>query len=119
MADEAKSKKAAAAKPAAGEKKPAAPKKEKEKDKAAKPEKAEAPKKEKEKAPPRPPADPRMKYLKKLRGRFLPKGELRERHQAILRRWSSGEDHGGVTVEEVRGLYEAWKASRAQPAAKA
>jgi hypothetical protein len=65
-------------------------------------------------APPRPPADPRLKVLKKFRGKFLPKGPLRERYKALMQRWDSGEDHGGVTVEELRSLYEDWKAARAR-----
>jgi hypothetical protein len=80
------------------------------KEKAAKEGAAEAPKKAPE--PPRPPADPRLKFLKKLRGRYLPKGPLRERHRELLARWNSGEDHGGVTVDELRTLVEDWKATR-------
>jgi hypothetical protein len=33
-----------------------------------------------------------------------------------MQRWNSGEDHGGVTLEELRSLYDDWKASRAKPA---
>lgn len=65
---------------------------------------------------PRKPADPRLKFMKKLKGRFLPKGTLRDRHKSILDRWNSGEDHGGVTVEELRALFNDWKASRQKPA---
>jgi hypothetical protein len=90
--DKPKSDKAAAA-PEAAEKKPA---------------KVEAP---------RPPADPRLKVLKKFEGRFLPKGPLRERYKAILGRWSSGDDHGGVTVDELKGLLNDWRATRMQKAA--
>ncbi|WP_337176713.1 hypothetical protein [Paludisphaera sp.] len=61
---------------------------------------------------PRQPADPRLKYVKKFHGRFLPRGPLRDRHTALFARWNSGEDHGGVTVEELRSLYEDWRASR-------
>jgi len=42
----------------------------------------------------------RLKVLKKFHGKFLPKGVLRERYKAIMERWNSGEDHGGVTLEE-------------------
>lgn len=62
---------------------------------------------------PRKPADPRLKYMKKMKGRFLPKGALRDRHKAILVRWSSGEDHGNVTIEELRSLFEDWRTTRA------
>lgn len=67
-----------------------------------------------EKAPeaPRPPADPRLKYVKKFHGRFLPRGPLRDRHTALFARWNSGEDHGNVTVEELKSLFEDWKVSR-------
>src|SRR5690606_10311233 len=79
---------------------------------------AEAPPEAAKPAPePRKPADPRLKYMKKMKGRFLPKGTLRDRHIAILARWESGEDHGGVTVEEVRSLFEDWRATR-QPVAR-
>ena len=118
MADDAKKKKAPAAKPPGGEKKPAAPKKDKEKAakvEAAKAETAAKKEKEKEKVPPRPPADPRLKYFKKFHGKFLPRGPLRTRHQELLTRWNSGEDHGGVTVAELQGLLADWKAARAKP----
>ena len=78
----------------------------------------EKPKEEKPKPAPRPPADPRLKFLKKFHGKFLPKGPLRERHKTLMTRWTSGEDHGGVTVEELKSLYEDWKASRAKPRRK-
>jgi hypothetical protein len=68
------------------------------------------------KAAPRPPADPRLKYLKKFHGKFLPRGPLRDRHKALMLRWDSGEDHGGVTAEELKSLFEDWKASRQKPA---
>jgi hypothetical protein len=80
---------------------------------------AAAAEKEKEKAPkapPRPPADPRLKVLKKFYGKFLPRGPLRDRHKALMDRWNSGEDHGGVTVEELRSLFNDWKKSREKPA---
>ncbi|GIW87361.1 MAG: hypothetical protein KatS3mg108_1685 [Isosphaeraceae bacterium] len=64
----------------------------------------------------RPPADPRLKVMKKFQGRFLPRGPLRDRYQAILARWNSGEDHGGVTLEELKALLNDWRASRAKPA---
>jgi hypothetical protein len=79
---------------------------------------AEAPKEEKPKPPPRPPADPRLKVLKKFYGKFLPRGPLRDRHRTLMSRWNSGEDHGGVTAEELKSLYEDWKAARAKPPRK-
>lgn len=81
---------------------------------AAEKDKAAAAEKEKPKPPPRPPADPRMKYIKKFHGKFLPRGPLRDRLTALMQRWNSGEDHGGVTVEELRSLHEDWKADRAK-----
>ena len=78
------------------------------------PKRYEAPKEEKPKPAPRPPADLRLKVLKKFYGKFLPRGPLRERHRALMARWNSGEDHGGVTVEELKSLLEDWKASRAK-----
>ena len=66
-------------------------------------------------APPRPPADLRLKVLKKFHGKFLPKGVLRDRYKAIMERWNSGEDHGGVTVEELRTLLDEWKGTREKP----
>jgi len=80
---------------------------EKEKDKA---------KEEKPKPAPRPPADLRLKVLKKFYGKFLPRGPLRDRHKILMERWNSGEDHGGVTVEELKSLHEDWKTARAKPA---
>jgi type IV secretory pathway VirB10-like protein len=77
-------------------------------------EKAPAP--EKPKPAPRPPADPRLKVLKKFRGKFLPRGPLRDRLKVLMQRWDSGEDHGGVTVDELRSLYDDWKTARAKPA---
>lgn len=76
---------------------------------------AAAPKAAKVEAP-RPPADPRMKVYKKFQGRFLPKGPLRDRWNALNTRWNSGEDRGGVTVEELKTLLTDWRASRAKPA---
>ena len=63
-------------------------------------------------AAPRTPADPRLKVLKKFYGKFLPRGPLRDRHTALMTRWNSGEDHGGVTVEELKSLFSDWKATR-------
>ncbi len=60
----------------------------------------------------RQPADPRLKFMKKFEARFLPKGPLRDRHKSILARWSSNEDHGGVTLEELKSLMVDWRASR-------
>ena len=91
------------------------------KEKAAKPAPevaAEAPKEEKPKPAPRPPADLRLKVLKKFHGKFLPRGPLRDRHKALMTRWSSGEDHGGVTLEELKSLHADWKASREKPPRK-
>jgi hypothetical protein len=72
------------------------------------------PEKEKPKPPPRPPADPRLKFIKKFHGKFLPRGPLRDRLKVLMERWNSGEDHGGVTAEELKSLYEDWKADRAK-----
>ncbi len=66
-------------------------------------------------APARPPADPRLKLLKKFHGKFLPKGVLRDRHKAIMDRWNSGDDHGGVTVEELKALLDDWRGTREKP----
>jgi len=77
-----------------------------------------APAEEKKPEAPRPPADPRLKYVKKFHGRFLPRGPLRDRHTALFARWNSGEDHGGVTVEELKSLYDDWMVSRRKPAKK-
>jgi hypothetical protein len=65
------------------------------------------------------PADPRMKVYKKFRGRFLPKGPLRERLAAIQTRWDSNDDHGGVTLEELKSLLADWRASREHPKKRA
>lgn len=91
-----------------------APKAEK-KPKAPKPEKAEAVEKVEAPKPERKPADPRQKLLKKFHGKLLPRGPLRDRHKAILDRWNSGEEHGGVTAEELKSLLDEWRASRAKP----
>jgi hypothetical protein len=72
------------------------------------------PEKEKTPPPPRPPADPRLKFIKKFHGKFLPRGPLRDRHKALMTRWNSGEDHGDVTVEELKSLHDDWKADRAK-----
>jgi hypothetical protein len=119
-ADKEKPAKPAKAKPVAeAQSKPKAPKeKDKEKAKAkaeAAAEKDAAKEKEKPKPAPRPPADLRLKVLKKFHGKFLPRGPLRDRHRALMARWNSGEDHGGVTLEELKSLYEDWKAARAKP----
>ena len=110
MSADAKVKKPADAK----EKKP-----KKEKAAAAPAAEAAAPKPVAPPAPPRPPSDPRLKVWKKFQGRFLPKGPLRERLDAITTKWNSGEDHGGVTFDELKSLHNDWKASREKgPAAK-
>jgi hypothetical protein len=104
------------AKPQAAPKKDAAKKdKESKKDKAQAKAEPEAPAKKAEPAPPRAPADPRLKLLKKFHGKFLPRGVLRERHRAIQERWNSGEDHGGVTVEELKSLLDDWRGTREKP----
>ncbi len=64
---------------------------------------------------PKAPADLRLKVLKKFHGKFLPKGILRERHKAIMTRWDSGEDHGGVTVEELKALLSDWRGTQEKP----
>ncbi len=114
----AKEEKPKAGKPA--DAKAAKPAKEKKEKKEKAPEAAPAVEAKPAKAPepPRPPADPRLKVLKKFRGRFLPKGPLRDRLKAITARWDSGEDHGGVTVEELKSLHADWKASREKTAKK-
>ncbi len=75
-------------------------------------------KEEKPKAPPRPPADPRLKVLKKFHGKFLPRGPLRDRLKVLMDRWNSGEEHGGVTFEELKSLHNDWKTAREKPAKK-
>ncbi|APW63650.1 hypothetical protein [Paludisphaera borealis] len=67
---------------------------------------------------PRQPADPRLKFVKKFHGRFLPRGPLRDRHTVLFDRWNSGEDHGGVTVDELKSLYSDWMVSRQKPVKK-
>jgi hypothetical protein len=107
------------AKNAATKEKEAAPKAKegaaKGKEAAAKVKEAAPSEKEAAPVPPRPPADPRLKVLKKFHGKFLPKGVLRERHSALMTRWNSGEDHGGVTVEELKTLLDDWKGTREKP----
>ncbi len=66
-------------------------------------------------APARQPADPRLKVLKKFHGKFLPKGVLRVRHKAIMDRWNSGDDHGNVSVEELKTLLDDWRGTREKP----
>ena len=67
---------------------------------------------------PKAPPDPRLKVLKKFHGKFLPKGVLRERHKAIMARWDSGDDHGGVTLEELKTLLDDWRGTREKPPRK-
>ena len=66
-------------------------------------------------APAPAPADLRLKVLKKFKGKFLPKGILRERHKALMTRWDSGSDHGGVTVDELKTLLSDWRGTREKP----
>ena len=66
-------------------------------------------------APAPAPADPRLKVMKKFYGKFLPKGILRDRHKAIMTRWNSGDDHGNVTVEELKTLLDDWRGTREKP----
>ncbi|WP_152052251.1 hypothetical protein [Tautonia marina] len=61
----------------------------------------------------RPAPDPRLKVLKKFKGRFLPRGPLRDRHRELMKRWESGDDHGGVTFEELKSLLTDWRADQA------
>ncbi|WP_169979574.1 hypothetical protein [Tautonia rosea] len=61
----------------------------------------------------RPAPDPRLKVLKKFKGRFLPRGPLRDRHRELMKRWESGDDHGGVTFEELKSLLDDWRADQA------
>src|SRR5512135_3393812 len=95
--------------------KDAAPAKAEKAPKAAKAVEAEKPAKIEKPAEVRPPADPRLKVLKKFQGKFLPKGVLRERYKAIMDRWNSGEDHGGVTLDELKKLLDDWKGTREKP----
>lgn len=111
MSSEAKAEKKSKA--PAGEA-PAAKKGKAPADAAAAPAPAPAP----EPAKPRAPADPRVKVLKKFHGRFLPKGVLRDRQKAIMQRWNSGEDHGGVTVEELKTLLDDWRGTQEKPPRK-
>jgi len=64
------------------------------------------------------PVDPRLKVLKRFYGKFLPKGVLRDRQKAIMERWNSGGDHGGVTVEELKALLDDWLGTREKPPRK-
>jgi hypothetical protein len=64
---------------------------------------------------PKAPADPRLKVLKKFHGKFLPKGVLRVRQAAIMKRWNSAEDQGGVTLEELKALLSDWRGTREKP----
>lgn len=107
------------AKPAPGGEAQAKPKKAKSAPDAAAEKEKDKPKEEKPKPAPRPPADPRLKVLKKFYGKFLPRGPLRDRHKTLMERWNSGEDHGGVTFEELKSLHNDWKSARAKPARKA
>ena len=75
------------------------------------------PKAQRTRAPAKP-ADPRLKVLKRFYGKFLPKGVLRDRQKAIMDRWNSGEDHGGVTVEELKALLDDWLGTREKPPRK-
>jgi len=65
--------------------------------------------------PPRPPADPRLSVLKKFQGKLLPKGVVRDRYNALMRRWNSGNDHGAVNIEELKALLDDWKGTREKP----
>ncbi len=64
------------------------------------------------------PADPRLKVMKKFHGKFLPKGVLRDRYKAIMTRWDASEDHGDVTVEELKTLLDDWRGTREKPPRK-
>ena len=64
------------------------------------------------------PVDRRLKVLKRFYGKFLPKGVLRDRQKAIMERWNSGEDHGGVTIEELKALLDDWLGTREKPPRK-
>ena len=70
-------------------------------------------------AEPKAPPDPRLKVLKKFHGKFLPKGVLRECHKAIMARRDSGDDHGGVTLEELKTLLDAWRGTPSEAPAQA
>ena len=35
-----------------------------------------------------------------------------------MTRWDSGEDHGGVTVDELKSLHHDWKTAREKPVKK-
>lgn len=68
--------------------------------------------------PPARPVDLRLKVLKKFYGKFLPKGVLRDRQKAIMERWNSAKDRGGVTVEELKTLLDDWRGTREKPPRK-
>jgi hypothetical protein len=116
--DADKDKKAKPQGQAQDQKSPKAESKDKAKKAAEQAAEAEAPVEAKPAAP-RQPADPRLKYVKKFHGKFLPRGPLRDRHKALFDRWNSGEDHGGVTVDELKSLYTDWRATREKPKKKA
>jgi hypothetical protein len=59
------------------------------------------------------PTDPRLRVLKKLHSRSLPKGVLRDRLKTLMARWNSA-DHGGVTVAELQSVLDDWKKARGQ-----
>ena len=122
-ADKDKIKKAPKGDPEAIAKEKAKEEKAKAKEKAKKEADAAAaaaePQAEKPKEAPRQPADPRLKFIKKFHGKFLPRGPLRDRHKQLMERWNSGEDHGGVTADELKSLYTDWKAAREKPSKKA
>ena len=104
----------------AAEAKEKKPKKEKAKaaPEAAAPEAAPAPAAPAAPAAPRPPADPRLKVLKKFHGKFLPKGVLRVRQAEIMGRWNASEDHGDVTLEELKALLADWRGTQEKPPRK-
>lgn len=62
--------------------------------------------------PPRQPSDPRVKLMKQLRSKLLPRGELRDRYKNILGRWDASGDHSGVTDVELKSLIADRKSSR-------
>ena len=69
-------------------------------------------------APAPAPPDLRLKVLKKFHGKFLPKGILRDRHKAVMTRWNSGDDHGDVTLEELKTLLDDWRGTQEKPPRK-
>jgi len=62
--------------------------------------------------PPRMPFDPRLRLLKRFRSKLLPKGDLRDRYHALMARWDSRGDHGGVTAQELKALFDDRKSAR-------